>query len=100
MPIDDAFVNSHLPPIVYANKTEEQPSEKPKMSITGLQAGAVKAAIQAAKDRQAQSLTKLAGAASKVVSVSDAMDQVSTTMEKEADDALQELAQFTNGGPA
>lgn len=74
------------------------------MSITGFQPGAVRAAIEAAqqgaRDRQAQAMAKLAAAGVKAAGVADAIDQVSAQMEQEADDALAELAQFTNGGPA
>lgn len=74
------------------------------MSITGFQPGAVKAAIEAAqqgaRDRQAQAMAKLVAAGAKAAGVADAIDQVSAQIEKEADDALAELAQFTNGGPA
>lgn len=74
------------------------------MSITGFQPGSIKAAIDAAqlaaRERQAQSMAKLAAAGAKAASVADAIDQVSARMEREADDALQELAAFTNGGPA
>lgn len=73
------------------------------MSITGFQPGAIKAAINAAKQKSQDQLTaamqKLADAQTKAQSVPDAIHQVAAQMEKEADDALQELATFTNGGP-
>jgi hypothetical protein len=76
----------------------------PNMSITGFQPGAIKAAIDAAKakakaDMEA-AMGKLAAASAKSATVPDAIAQVAASMEKEADDALQELATFTNGGPA
>ncbi|MDB5611340.1 MAG: hypothetical protein JWP25_8240 [Bradyrhizobium sp.] len=78
--------------------------ETNSMSITGFQPGAVKAAIEAAqqgaRDRQAKSMARLAEAGAKAAGVADAIDQVSAKIEQEADDALAELAQFTNGGPA
>jgi hypothetical protein len=81
-----------------------QAGETNSMSITGFQPGAVKAAIEAAqqsaRDRQAQAMAKLAAAGMKAAGVADAIDQVSARIEKEADEALAELAQFTNGGPA
>jgi hypothetical protein len=74
------------------------------MSITGFQPGAVKAAIDAARQRardgQAKSMERLAAAGAKAAGVNDAIDQISSQIEREADDALAELAQFTNGGPA
>lgn len=74
------------------------------MSITGFQPGAIKAAIDAAKQKSQDQLTaamqKLSDAQTKAQSVPDAIHQVAAQMEKEADDALQELATFTNGGPA
>lgn len=73
------------------------------MSITGFQPGAIKAAIEAAKknsqDQLSAAMTKLAAAQTKASTVPEAINQVAKAMEKEADDALQELAQFTNGGP-
>ncbi len=95
--IEDAIRSAARLPTV--NITEET---KP-MSITGFQPGAIKAAIQAAqqaaKDRQEQSMATLAAAGAKAVAVADAIDAVSAKMAREADDALQELAQFTNGAP-
>lgn len=87
---------SRLPPV---NITEET---KP-MSITGFRPGAIRAAIEAAqataRERQSRSMDGLAAAAAKAVEVADAVDAVSAKMLREADDAMQELAQFTNGGP-
>lgn len=74
------------------------------MSITGFQPGAIRAAIDAAKQKSQADLdaamVKLSAAQTKAASVPDAITALSVQMEKEADDALQELAQFTNGGPA
>lgn len=79
-------------------------TENTKMSITGFQPGAIKAAIDAAKqnsqDKLSAAMAKLAAAQTKAQSVPDAINEVAAKMEKEADDALQELATFTNGGPA
>jgi hypothetical protein len=79
-------------------------TENTKMSITGFQPGAIKAAIDAAKQNSQDKLTaamaKLAAAQTRAQSVPDAINEVAAKMEKEADDALQELATFTNGGPA
>lgn len=73
------------------------------MSITGFQPGAIRSAIEAAKknsqDQLAAAMGKLAAAQTKAATVPEAINQVAKAMEKEADDALQELAQFTNGGP-
>ena len=74
------------------------------MSITGFQPGAIRAAIDAAKQKSqgdlAAAMAKLAEAQTKAATVPDAINQVAAMMAKEADDALQELATFTNGGPA
>lgn len=74
------------------------------MTITGFQPGAIKAAIDAAKQKSqsqlADAMAKLSAAQEKAASVPAAIAQVAASMEKEADDALQELATFTNGGPA
>lgn len=79
-------------------------SQGPFMSITGFQPGAIRAAIDAAKAKAQESLGaamgNLAAAQSKAQQVPDAINQVAASMEKETADALQELATFTNGGPA
>jgi hypothetical protein len=82
--------------------TALKPAETP-MTITGIQPGAIRAAIDAAKqksqsDMQA-AMAKLADAQTKAASVPDAINKVAAQMSKEADDALQELATFTNGAP-
>lgn len=73
------------------------------MSITGFQPGAIRAAIDAAKKKSQAELEaamgKLADAQTKAASVPDAIHKVAAQMTKEADDALQELSSFTNGGP-
>jgi hypothetical protein len=90
-------------PFLYAALPAANPGLSP-MSITGFQPGAIKAAIDAAKakakaDMEA-AMGKLAAASAKSATVPDAIAQVAASMEKEADDVLQELATFTNGGPA
>jgi len=78
-------------------------TENTKVSITGFQPGAIRAAIDAAKQNSQTQLSaamaKLQAAQAKAQTVPDAINQVAAKMEKEADDALQELATFTNGGP-
>lgn len=83
----------------------EQPKKIERtMSFTGFQPGAIRAALDAAKQKSQGKLNaamaKLAEAQTKAEAVPEAIHQVAAKMEKEADDALQELAQFTNGGPA
>jgi hypothetical protein len=74
------------------------------MSITGLNPGAIKAAIEAAKqksqDEMAVAMAAFTEAQNKAASVPVAINQVAAQMTKEADDALQELATFTKGAPA
>lgn len=73
------------------------------MTITGYQPGSIKAAIDAAKqeaqDELNSALAALAEAKASAASVPVAIKQVAAQMKREADDALQELAGFTNGGP-
>jgi hypothetical protein len=74
------------------------------MSITGFNPGAIKAAIEAAKlksqDELNTAMANLAEAQAQAASVPVAINQVAAKMKQEADDALQELATFTNGAPA
>lgn len=77
------------------------PESKP-MTISGFQPGAIKAAIEAAKLKSQTELQaamdKLAVAQTKAAAVPEAIHKVAAQMTKEADDALHELATFTNGG--
>lgn len=102
--MNDAFVNSHLPPIVYANKTATVPTdEKPRMSnVTGIQAGAFQAKLtemrQKIANKQTEALTKIDGAVnSGAAKMNAAVDDVITKADREVDAALHEFAQFTNG---
>jgi hypothetical protein len=74
------------------------------MSITGFEPGAIQARLDALKKRatarRAQSMSKLDAADAKVASVDYAIERVAAQIEKEADDAMQEFATHTNGGPA
>jgi hypothetical protein len=73
------------------------------MTISGFQPGAIRAALDAAKKKSQEELqaamNKLAEAQAKAASVPDAIHKVAAQMHKEADDALHELATFTNGPP-
>lgn len=73
-------------------------------SITGFEPGAIRAKLDElktkARDRRAQSMAKLEAAHQKVASVDAEIEKVAAQIEKEADDGLQEFAEFTNGGPA
>jgi len=77
-------------------------TENTKMSITGAThlADSIKAKIQAAKDRMAKSTSNTDAALAKLNSAADQADVVSKSIEKEADDLVASLGQFTNGGPA
>lgn len=72
------------------------------MSITGAHtlSASIKDKIQAAKDRMAQSSAKTDNALKKFHNAVDVADNVSQSIETEADDLMKELGQFTNGGPA
>jgi hypothetical protein len=93
-----AFMDANLPPVTFIK-------EKPKpMSITGFEPGAIQARLaaikQGAADRRTAAMAKLDGADAKLASVDEAIEQYAAKIEKEADDALQEFAEHTNGAPA
>jgi hypothetical protein len=77
-------------------------TENTTMSITGASflADSIKAKIQAAKDRVAKSTAGTDAALAKLNSAADHADQVSKSIEAEADALTAELGQFSNGGPA
>jgi hypothetical protein len=73
------------------------------MSISGYEPGAIRARLEAikktGKERRDQAIAKLDGAGMKHEQVSAEIERVATVMEQEADAALQEFAEFSNGGP-
>ncbi len=79
-------------------------TENTKMSISGYEPGAIKATMAAIKERgkqrRAQAIAKLEGAGQKHDDVSAEIERVAGQIEKEADAALQEFAEFSNGPPA
>jgi hypothetical protein len=83
----------------------QEPKEKPDMSITGLQSGAFKSLLADMKreiaDAQIQGIADVKAA--KDAAANDIKTAISGVREKiktEVSDALQEFAEFTNGGPA
>jgi DNA anti-recombination protein RmuC len=78
-------------------------TENTKMSISGYEPGAIKARLEAlkkaGKDRRDQAIAKLDEAGKKHEAVSEEIERVAATIEKEADAALQEFSEFSNGGP-
>jgi ribosomal 50S subunit-associated protein YjgA (DUF615 family) len=74
------------------------------MSISGYEPGAIKAKMAAIKERGKQrrdeAIAKLEGAGQKHEAVSEEIERIATQLEKEADDALQEFAESSNGPPA
>lgn len=92
-------------PEIAAALADDNPFIQPgiTMTFTGFQPGAIKAAIEEAKAKAASdmhgAMANLAEAQTKAATVPAAVNQVAAKMAKEADDALQELASFTNGGP-
>ena len=74
------------------------------MSISGYEPGSIRARMEAlkksGKDRRDQAIAKLEGAGKKHEDVSAEIERVAAQIEKEAEDALQEFAEFSNGGPA
>ena len=79
-------------------------TENTKMSISGYEPGAIRARLDAlkknGKDRRDQAIAKLDEAGKKHEAVSEEIERVAGQLEKEADAALQEFAEFSNGGPA
>ena len=78
-------------------------TENTKMSVTGYKPGAIKAALEAAKKQAQEELTAAMGTLSeaqvKAAEVPAAIKAVAGQIKKEAEDALQEFAEYTNGGP-
>lgn len=74
------------------------------MSISGYEPGSIKAKLEAlktaGKNRRDAALSKLDDAGKKHEAVSAEIENIAGQIEKEADDAIAEFAQFTNGGPA
>ena len=74
------------------------------MSVSGYEPGAIRAKLDAlkkqGKDRRDQAIAKLDEAGKKHEDVSAEIERVATQIEKEADAALQEFSEFSNGGPA
>lgn len=74
------------------------------MSVSGYEPGAIKAKMAAIKERGKQrrdeAIAKLEGAGQKHEDVSAEIERIATQLEKEADDALQEFAESSNGPPA
>lgn len=81
----------------------EAPRTK-SMSISGYEPGSIKAKLEAlkvaGKNRRDAALSKLDDAGKKHEAVSTEIEAIAGQIEKEADDALQEFAQFTNGNSA
>ena len=79
-------------------------TENTRMSISGYEPGAIRARLEAlkknGKERRDQAIAKLDDAGKKHEEVSAEIERVATQIEKEADAALQEFAEFSNGGPA
>lgn len=73
------------------------------MSISGYEPGAIKAKLEAlkvkGKQRRDEALAKLEGAGQKHEAVSEEIERVATALEREADAALQEFSEFSNGAP-
>jgi hypothetical protein len=81
-----------------------QITEKPKMSITGLKSGAFKAMLEEMKTEigslQSQGVADVKAATVQAASdIKTTVDNVKAKLKSEVADALQEFAEFTNGGP-
>lgn len=73
------------------------------MSVSGYEPGAIRDKLNAlkqhGKQRRDAALAKLEEAGQKHEHVSEEIERVAGQIEKEASDALQEFAEFSNGGP-
>lgn len=71
------------------------------MSISGYQPGSIRDRLNALKEqgrkRRDEAIAKLDDAGKKHEAVSAEIERVAGQLEKEADDALQEFAEFSNG---
>jgi uncharacterized phage infection (PIP) family protein YhgE len=92
--------------VLEVNWNKKSPEVK-LASITGFEPGAIRAKLDDLKkktrERRTQSLARLDAAHEKVASVDAEIEKVAAQIEKEANDGLQEFAEFTNfppGGPA
>ena len=78
-------------------------TENTTLSITGYEPGAIRAKLATLKEdgrkRREQALAKLEDAGKKHEDVSAEIERGASQIEKEAEDALQEFASFTNGAP-
>lgn len=97
----------HVTPLPAAQPIVQpiQTTEKPKMSVTGLQSGAFKAKLAEMKqkmlDAQNQGLAQVDAAQTEAKNEIDtAIAGVASKIKSEVADALQEFSEFTNGGPA
>lgn len=73
------------------------------MSVSGYEPGSIRAKLEAlktaGKNRRDAALAKLDEAGKKHEAVSAEIETIAGQIEKEADDALAEFAQFSNGAP-
>ncbi len=74
------------------------------MSISGYEPGSIRAKLEAlktaGKNRRDAALSKLDDAGKKHEAVSAEIESMASQIEKEADAAIAEFAEFTNGAPA
>lgn len=80
-------------------------NEKPKMSITGLKAGAFQGTIEALRqrliDKQSQGAAKIAAAGEMgAAKIDEAVNSAEAKIDREVSEVLQDFSDFTNGGPA
>lgn len=79
-------------------------TENTKMSISGYEPGAIRDKLNAlkvkGKQRRDEAIAKLDDAGKKHEAVSEEIERVASQIEKEADAAIAEFSEFTNGGPA
>ena len=79
-------------------------TENTKMSISGYEPGAIRDKLNAlkvkGKQRRDEAIAKLDEAGKKHEAVSEEIERVAGQIEKEANAAIAEFSEFTNGGPA
>lgn len=98
--VEQAIRNAARLPAV---KITAQKTTDNSMSITGLQPGSIKEKLDQMKqmrsERRSAAMAKLDAANAKYDGIDSQIEQLAAQIDKEADDALQEFATFTNGGP-
>lgn len=98
--MNDAYVNTHIPPIIYADKASH---EEPKtMTTLGGKdvASMLKGRMAASRAKASQVQTDIVAALDKFDSTLAVGADIAKTASDEADAMMAEFGQISNGGPA